>query len=348
MQNREMKFIGHKPILISALFCLWMSPSLYSQATVPVSISIGREKFPLYPKLLERRPEIPSPYTTENGVEIVLAIMKNGTHALIPVTVENGSPLLYSRRIRSLYGKDRQLEINSDDFPALAQTGLHAESELDGKEMITGFPVSLITSIGRPGQFSGAGFMAEDEDLITVLKCDNRLVQKLGLTHPQMARPLFHVWNIILKEIELGKWGRFWDNIPYLMYNGHKVILSAQGTKGWQISIFQDEIQGSHDITVRRELSGDEKTYLKNRYPRLTKRQMAEMETKLSQIHFSEMAPYYVMRYGFYEGHTAYRSDPIAIAWIFGLKTLEEIEKAFAGDLDGTLTRHFTKETFPK
>lgn len=41
------------------------------------------------------------------------------------------------------------------------------------------------------------------------------------------------------------------------------------------------------------------------------------------------MEPYYVMRYGFYEAHTACRADPTAIAVVFGLRTLEQIEAAF-------------------
>ena len=31
----------------------------------------------------------------------------------------------------------------------------------------------------------------------------------------------------------------------------------------------------------------------------------------------------------FYEGHTDYRADPITIAWIFGLRNIEQIEAAF-------------------
>ena len=48
------------------------------------------------------------------------------------------------------------------------------------------------------------------------------------------------------------------------------------------------------------------------------------------------------LRYGFYEGHTAYLVDPIAIAYIFGLRSIEEIEAAFPERLDGILTAHFT------
>jgi len=325
--------------------CFLITQSLYPQVNDSTQISYNQQEFYLYPQTLEELPVIPSPYTIKDGTEIVLACTKDKKYALIPVTVENGTPLHYSIRVKSVLGKDRQLQVDSGDFPTLAKTGIHSESELAGKEMITGFPVSLITYIGRPGRFSYAGFMANDEDIISVLKGDNRLVTTLGLTHPQMAKPLFQVWNIILKEIELGKWARFWDNIQDFFYNGRKVVLTAHGTKGWQISIFQDEIQGSFDIAVQSDLSAEEKSFLKEKYPQLTADQMTILIEKLSVIHFSEMLPYYIMRYGFYEGHTDYRSDPITIAFIFGLRDLEEIENVFHGNLDQVLTNHFTNET---
>jgi len=298
----------------------------------------------LYPETLDAPPEIPSPARTSDGVEILTVCLKDNKYALLPVTVENGSPLLYSRRIKSLYGKDRQLDVDSGDFPTLARTGLHSHRELDGTKMITGVRVPVITYIGRPGRFSEAGFMAADEEIITVLKNDNRLVKKLDLTHPQLARPLFHVWNILLSEIKLGKWGRHWDNIESFDYRGRKVFLEARGTKGWQVSIFQDEIQGRFDIAIRTELSRAEKDFLKTSYSHLSPQQLEELEEKISLIQFSEMAPYYIMRYGFYEGHTAYRTDPIAIAFLFGLKPLEEIENSFPGELKRILFSHFTDE----
>jgi hypothetical protein len=36
-------------------------------------------------------------------------------------------------------------------------------------------------------------------------------------------------------------------------------------------------------------------------------------------------------------------ADPIAIALIFGLRTLDEIEAAFPGRLDEVMTAHFTR-----
>jgi hypothetical protein len=55
------------------------------------------------------------------------------------------------------------------------------------------------------------------------------------------------------------------------------------------------------------------------------------------------MVPYYIMRYGFYEGHTDYRADPVAISFIFGLRSLKEIEAAFEGNLYKALAEHFKK-----
>ena len=71
---------------------------------------------------------------------------------------------------------------------------------------------------------------------------------------------------------------------------------------------------------------------------------MEALLKKLSHLHISEMAPYYIKRYGFYEGHTDYRADPIAIAWIFGLRSIEQIEAAFQGRLTEALTQHFTQK----
>ena len=340
-----MKSILPLNISIFLLLSFSINSPLYPKEQKAHQIYFDKHTFQLYPKVYAVFPEIPSPFTAKDGTEVLLALTKDNQYAIMPVSVENGSPLHYSRRVKSVFGKDQQLLIDAADFPTLANTGLHSDEELKGKEMITGFPVSLITYIGLPGRFSGAGFMAEDEDIISVLRTDNQIVKKLGLTHPQMAKPLYHVWNIILKEIELGNWGRYWDNIHYLFYNERKILFKAQGTKGWQISIFQDEIQGSFDIEVKSVLTTVEKAFLKENYSQLPVDQINKLEEKLTTIHFSEMAPYYIMRYGFYEGHTDYRSDPIAIAFVFGLNSLQEIENAFQGNLHNVLTNHFTSNT---
>ncbi len=299
-------------------------------------------EYKLYPHLYETMPEIASPCIIQDTMEIILVETKDNQYGIVPVTMENGKPLLYSYKVGTMMGKDQQLHIDAGDFPHLAKTGLHSEVELEKKEMITGIPIGVINCTGRPYAYSISGFMAADEDIISVLKGDNQLVESMSLTHPQLAKPLFHIWNLILKEIELGNWeGRYYENIKHIYYNGNLLNFNVSGSKGWQISIFFDEVQGRHDIHINRNLSPQEDKYLKEKYSHLNNDEMAILIHKLTNLDFSEMLPYYVMRYGFYEGHTEdYRCDPIAIAFIFGLRSIEEIDIVFDGDLLNTLLKH--------
>jgi len=296
--------------------------------------------YPFHPEALPQPPPFASPLTSnpESSRLEVLTVTLDGRWFLVPVTVENGEPLHYGQG--QSWGKGKQTDVDALDFPTLARTGLHAEAELDSTARITGLPVADITRRARPGALSNAGFLAADEDLLSALRGDNEFVRRLGLTHPECAVPLFHAFNTILhvKSYAIpGNGGGF-------LYNGRRVALSCAKTRGWQESIFADEILGSWDIEIRRDLDPQERAYLAGRYPGLSPSQMSELEAKLSRIRTGEMVPYYIMRYGFYEGHTSYRADPLAIAFVFGLRTLAEIDAAGDGDLHGALTRHFDAE----
>jgi hypothetical protein len=295
----------------------------------------------LYPHLHDSLPKQSSPCIIPDTVETILVVTKNKQYGIVPVTLENGKPLIYSYKIGTSLGKDKQLEIGTADFPSLARTGLHNEEELAIKNMITGIPIDVINCTAKPNGYSSTGFLAEDEDIISVLIGDNRLVDKMKLTHTQLAKPLFHIWNLILKETELGNWARFYDNIKQIHYNNNILNFKASASKGWQQSIFFDEIQGRYNIHIDRELTPAEFQFLKKKYPNLRKEEFDKMVNKLTTLDFSEMLPYYIMRYGFYEGHTDYRCDPIAIAFIFGLKSIEEINTASEGNLYSTLTKHY-------
>ena len=241
--------------------------------------------------------------------------------------------------------KGNQLTVDEADFPTLSSTGLHSGKELDETRTITGRAVAEITALGRPESSSGVGFMAKDEDIISVLKGDNCLVRSLGLTHPDLARPMYHMWNLVLEQTKAFQAEqRPWADVEYFLYNGKKVFFAEiNATKGWQESIFADEIMGGYHIRIHRELDAAEKALLEAKYGYLNSDQFQELIQILSHIHTGEMEPYYIMRYGFYEGHTDYRADPIAIAFIFGLKSLAEIEAAFPGKLYEVLTSHFSR-----
>jgi len=323
-------------VALTTLGLLLFTSSSYGQANQSRLQHPGPE---LYPATLASQPDIPSPFVTGDGAEVLLAFTKEKRFAVVPVTVTD-RPLQLTWNVLS----GNQRKVDADDFPTLAKTGVHAEKKLDTLKTITGKPISEITATGRPRRASAAGFLAEDEDIVSVLRGDNRYVARLRLTHPQMARPLFHVWNLILKDIELGRFGRVWDAFEYVLYNNRKVLVRAKGTKGFQESIFNDEIRGTCDIEIWRDLDAHETAFLKARYAGLPPDRMQDLIGKLSRVRVGEMQAYYIMRYGFYEGHTIWRADPIAVAFVFGLRSLEELEQAFPKRLYGALTEHFTPE----
>jgi hypothetical protein len=293
------------------------------------------EEFPIYPQTLGRNPGFPSPFLAEDGTDIITVIFRGGKFGLAPVTVADRP------------GQLKQLEVDGEDFPALARDGLHADSELDGLRTITGRTLAEITSLGRPGGLSTSGFMAGDETILSVLKADNRLVRRLRLTHPQLARPLFHIWNLILFDWNLGHWNRdrhTWENAEAVLYNEKRVLAKAERTKGGQRSIFADGITGGATIDIWRDLDAKERKFLEKKYPRLGPGEMADFIRGLSHIVTGEIEPQYIMRYGFYEGHAGWRTDPLAIAFIFGLRSLKEIESAFPGKIPEILASHFLED----
>jgi hypothetical protein len=290
--------------------------------------------YPLFPETLPVCPEIPSPVQLQEGSEVVIVLTEDGRYTLVPVTVKNGSPLNYAQR---QWGKGRQLEVDGADFPALAATGRHDETELRQVSTITGKPVAELTEQGRPMVLSGAGFLAQEEEILAVLIGDNRLVAALGLKHEDLARPLFHLWNLFLAHDGVGR-----RLVTYrLRYQGKEISVRWEGSRGWQESLFADEIQGMHRFEVRRELDAEEQALVNERYGHLSSPRRMDLVERLTRIRSGEMVPYYIQRYGFYEGHTDYRADPLAIALIFGLKRLKEIEELFPGRLHQVLTQPF-------
>jgi hypothetical protein len=296
----------------------------------------------LYPETAETPPDLPSPFTAEDGEVYVTIRTRDGRYGLAPVTVENGAPNDYDR---GEWDKGRQLAVDADDFPTLARTGLHAEAELDRTTSITGRRVERITADAQPGSASTAGFVAPGEDILGVIRGDNRIVARLGLTHPQLARPLFEVFNLILRDLELYRRGRLSPyNIATLLYDGREIHIEASAGKGWQESIFSDEVRGYWSIRVRREPTYEEEHYLRRRYGHLEAERLAALTRMLTSVHTGEMVPFYITRYGFYEGHTDYRADPVAIASLFGLASIEQIDAAVGGDLIELLTRQYESE----
>jgi hypothetical protein len=311
------------------LTCFIFFASVHAQVDTVITIRLNNYK--LYPEVNDRRPDLPSPFFSEEGEEYVVAFTQYGKFAIIPVTLSNDwdiSPQLY---------------IDSYDFPMLARYGLHDEKLLYSINHITGWDLDTINMLGRPGGLSQDGFMAEDEDIRSILIRDNSLVSAMDLTHPELAKPLFHLLNIMGTDLNLNRWNRakhHWEHISFFYYNDHMIYVEAEDTKGGQLSIFNDGIEGAFHIKLRRRAEPQELALLAQTYHDLATEDYELMKEKLFTITMGEMEAQYIKRYGFYEGHTYWRTDPIAIALIFGLRTLQEIEEVFPKELYNVLTEH--------
>ena len=316
---------------ISFFFIFFLTSVVFSQSQ---NIQLNNLDYKIYPEVNDSKPELPSPFMTRDNQEYLIAFTKEKKFAIIPVTLSNDR------------GMCRQLVVDTVDFPYLAETGLHLEEYLDNISTITNRSLEEITNLGRPNGLSQAGFMSEDETIISVIKADNRIVSQMELTHPQMAKPLFHVLNMMDIDLSLNRWNMAkhkWENIQYFYYNGHKVFVEAEDTKGGQLSIFDDNIEGAFYIKIWRDINTQEMQFLKSKYKHLNSEQFDKLTDLLSSMNTGEMEPQYIMRYGFYEGHTYWRTDPISISFIFSIRTLAEIEKVFKGELYEILTNHFTE-----
>jgi len=304
--------------------------------------TIDTENLKLAPGYYTGKPDLPSPALSRDGRELVLLNIDNDRYTLFDATVENGEPFDYKRR---LYGKGNQLLADEEDFPTLARTGLHSERELKNTKIITGRSVSQITIDGRPWGSSGVGFMSDDETIMSVIMADNRIVESLGLTHPDLARPLFHLWNISREFDNYSIDTITGDRIQMeaILYNGNEVKVEISGSRGWQESIFNDEILGSGHIYISRELNKEEREFLNQNYGNLPENKYEELKKMLFNIHTGELVFFYINRYGFYEGHTEYRIDPVAAALIFGMRSIEDVHIAVGGDLYEYFTSPFTE-----
>ena len=298
------------------------------------SVTFEDKSYALCPHRFDSRLSVPSPYITDDGREIVVTTTKDEKYMLVPVTLENSE------------SKGRQLYVDAYDFPTIARTGFHCELELDRTRAIMGRSIAEITELARPDRLSTSGFIAEDEDIISVLKGDNRLARTMGLSHAQLAKPLFHLLNLTAHnqkhENYISYQGHRAEYPPFL-YNGKRISVKVEYTRGGQESIFTDGLDGALAIQIDRELEQRERDYLNREYAHLNQQQREDLIKRLSCLFVGEMVMYYAKWYGFYEGHTGWRADPITIAFIFGMKDLEEIDAAFDGKLYDALTKHFTR-----
>jgi hypothetical protein len=306
-----------------------LSAFLVMALVSPPTLEFGGRAHILYPATTTTCPDLESPLSVD-GREYVVVELADGSFGLVDVT-------------RSDHPEQLQVD---HEFESLAATGLHDQNQLATLTRLNDRPLSEIDSDARPGGLSEDGFIAPDETVAAVIAGDDRLVRAMGLTHADLARPLWHIWNLVQTDLELGRWNMAehrWDNIRRLKYNGHWISLEVHDTKGGQRSPFGDGLEGAFWMVFWRPVPVPEQEWLHARYGHHGPTAWNELVGRLSRLHIGEMEAFYITRYGFYEGHTDWRVDPLGTAWLFGLRTFDELEAAFPGALDRVVLEHWTE-----
>lgn len=187
--------------------------------------------------------------------------------------------------------------------------------EIEHKQTIGGIPVETIEQKMRPGEMSRSGFIDNDQKLVDVLKSDQDLVNKLGLTHKQIVEPLQIAHNQhVISSCEDPRWEyevRTPDGnterqkrVVDIVYHGKTYKLSGKTYRGVQMTPFlldtrktdwRDSTNTASDLTITDPETGHE-------------------------LNFSGLLVHLIRDYGFYEGNTRYRVGPEEIASFFGLK----------------------------
>jgi hypothetical protein len=151
-------------------------------------------------------------------------------------------------------------------------------------------------------------------------------------------------------DLALDRWSmrhHQWRNVAAVKYNDRWVLLDAHDTKGGQQSPFADGLEGGFWIVIRRPLDAAEEAFLHAHYDHLDPDRWDPLHGTLTRLFTGEMEPHYVQWYGFYEGHTGWRVDPVGIAAVFGLRSLAELEAAFPDRLWEVVARHHTAASPP-
>ena len=151
---------------------------------------------------------------------------------------------------------------------------------------IAGRPIADLEEDMRPGGLSTAGFLGEGERLLDVLAADNRyVVDELGLTHQELARPLLVLGAVAAKHAA--------REPREITYHGRKFKVRAILSRVFVRSPFQDGTRTNCAVTVENLGNGKKLTY-------------------------SLLVPQMIERYGFYEGKgTRYRVEPRAVLEVF-------------------------------
>lgn len=180
-----------------------------------------------------------------------------------------------------------------DDTTGFVYGGTNPTENIRRLSEIHGIPIKELERRMRPRQLSEAGFLGPEESLLDVMAMDNDWVTQNNLSHQKIAETLHFIRALALNKLD-GK---------EIVFHDRRYQVDSVFFMGGQVSPFEqlDSVRfspaphayGSFDLRVKNLATGD-------------------------SISFSSLLPFFIERYGFYEGTgTPYRVSPQKICEVF-------------------------------
>ncbi len=211
---------------------------------------------------------------------------------------------LLTKNSREFLQSGTQKDTSDQKDPAAATTELEQQNgsestspvidELERTGALNGISLEELEERMRPGEMSDSGFLGKNERLLDVLREDQATVDRLGVTHKEIAR--------VLKEVVGFGYGKYEGH-----YKGRTYQVNAEMTFGFQDSPFT----GSDRTKIE---------YDPNEISDGTDFFITDTETG-EEISFGGLVIFLIEKYGFYEGKdTRYRLSPDKIVEFFRIK----------------------------
>lgn len=209
--------------------------------------------------------------------------------------------------------------LDKADPTRVMATDIGSVIELCNLKEINGVVISKIEERARPEAWSDSGFLGKNDNLIEVMKKDWQTVDKLGITHIELADHIKTIWNTIEKN-GINKTVLY--DLSLLKGNTinskeQKLYGKINSCAGYQGDIFFNSTTAIHDgFGWPGEYWGRD-LEIKN-------------INNNERLLIGEGVIKYIRKYGFYEGgeNNPYRIDPIRLAAVLTGKSYCRIASA--------------------
>lgn len=227
-------------------------------------------------------------------------------------------------------------KVASVDYEKLAPNNppfFKDKAQMENFQSINGIAIEELNGRARPGRYSYSGFIGAEENIKEVMRKDWETVEKLGVTHVEIAAHLTNIislaekvksYGIQLATLEYRTSDLAGNTIPSTGFQKIKVML--MNTRGLQDDLFQPTNDGQREVATPK--NWNEENSIQSEDYEENKEDVEK--SKGVELYLNSGILSYIHHFGFYEGGGAknrYRVDPVKVMSLLTGKSVEELKR---------------------